>query len=143
MALTRAYRQGVLVAEDFPVAEVADRLTDPDTFAWVDFCGPTEPALTALAEQLGLHELAVEDALEPPQRPKLDHYTSHLFLSLPTGRLDPARGCCDEVGIGAFIGDRWLVTVRRDDGLRPAPVLERWDQSPDLPATASGSCSTA
>ena len=132
VALTRAYRQGVLVAEDFPVAELSERLADPDTFAWVDFCGPTEPALTALAEQLGLHELAVEDALEPRQRTKLDHYDSHLFLSCHSATIDVDHGRLDEVGIDAFIGDRWLITVRKDEGFPIEPVLTRWDRSTDL-----------
>ena len=34
--------------------------------------------------------------------------------------------------VDAFIGDRWLITVRKDEGFSMAPVLERWDRSPDL-----------
>lgn len=34
--------------------------------------------------------------------------------------------------IGAFIGDRWLITVRKDEDFSMAPVLQRWDRSPDL-----------
>ena len=39
--------------------------SEPDTVVWVDFCGPTKEQLHELADELGLHELAVEDALEP------------------------------------------------------------------------------
>ena len=48
---------------------------------WVDLCAPTADTLHELAGELGLHELAVEDALSEHQRPKLDHYATHLFLS--------------------------------------------------------------
>ncbi len=34
-----------------------------------------------LSEEFGLHPLAVEDALHHSQRPKLDRYPSHLFLT--------------------------------------------------------------
>ena len=80
-ALTRVYRKGVLEAEGFPVADVSDYLDEADTVVWVDFCGPSKEQLHELADELGLHELAVEDALGRHQRPKLDRYATHLFLS--------------------------------------------------------------
>lgn len=72
-ALTRVYRRGVLEAEGFPVADVSDDLEAPDTVVWVDFCTPAPEQIRELDSELGLHELAVEDALGPHQRPKLDH----------------------------------------------------------------------
>lgn len=128
---SRVYRNGVLHAEDLPFRELTEHLADPDTCVWMDLCDPSRAQLDAVAGQLGLHDLAVSHALTP-QRPKLDHYPSHLFLSLPTARLDPVAGVLHESGVGAFIGDRWLVTVRQDATFDLAPVLERWDQSPDL-----------
>src|SRR5437868_1181029 len=79
-AHTRAYRKGTLVAEDFPLAEVSDRLDDDGTVVWVDFCTPSADDMIALASELGLHELAVEDALGEHQRPKVDYYSTHFFL---------------------------------------------------------------
>ena len=70
-ALTRVYRKGVLEAEGFAVAHVSEYLEQPDTVVWVDFCGPSKEQLHELEGELGLHELAVEDALGPHQRPKL------------------------------------------------------------------------
>ena len=54
-------------------------------------CGPSKEELHKLADELGLHELAVEDALGEHQRPKLDHYETHLFLSSHAVRVDDAR----------------------------------------------------
>ncbi len=132
--LTRAYRGGALDAEGFPVADVSDYLEQPDTVVWVDFCGPTKEQLYELAAELGLHELAVEDALGPHQRPKLDRYTTHLFLTSHAVRVDTEAGRLDETEIDAFISNQWLVTVRKDDRFPIEPVLERWDRSPDLAA---------
>jgi magnesium transporter len=77
---TRVYRKGVLEAENFELALVSDYLAEPDTVVWVDFCAPSKEQLYELAGELGLHELAVEDALGEHQRPKLDYYQTHLFL---------------------------------------------------------------
>ncbi|MDQ6949293.1 MAG: magnesium transporter CorA family protein, partial [Actinomycetota bacterium] len=129
---TRVYRKGVLDAENFPVADVSEHLDEPDTVVWVDFCGPSKEQLHELAAELGLHELAVEDALGPHQRPKLDHYGTHLFLSCHAVGVNSAQDGLDVTEIDAFIGNRWLVTVRKDEGFSMAPVLARWDRSPDL-----------
>lgn len=131
-ARTRLYRKGILDAQDFPVADVSEYLEEPDTLVWVDFCIPTKEQLDELAGELGLHELAVEDALGPHQRPKLDHYETHLFLSCQSVRVNPEEDGLVEIEIDAFINSRWLITVRKDPGFAIEPVLSRWDRSPDL-----------
>jgi magnesium transporter len=129
---TRVYRKGTLDAEGFPVADVSEYLEEPDTVVWVDFCDPSKEQLRELAGELGLHELAVEDALGPHQRPKLDRYDSHLFFSCHAVRVSAEAGELDETEIDAFINTRWLITVRKDRGFAIEPVLDRWDRSPDL-----------
>jgi magnesium transporter len=133
-ARTRVYRKGIVEAEGFPVADISEYLEDQETVLWVDLSGPTREQLHELSAELGLHELAVEDALEPHQRPKLDRYASHLFLSCQAVRVDVASGRLEETEIAAFIHQRWLITVRTSDGFPIDPVLERWDRSPDLAA---------
>jgi magnesium transporter len=130
--MTRVYRKGILEAEGFPIADVSEHLMDPETVVWVDLSGPTKEELHELAAELGLHELAVEDALEPHQRPKLDRYATHLFLSCNAVRVDVDAGRLDETEIDAFINERWLITVRENDLFPIDRVLERWDRSPDL-----------
>jgi len=132
VAHTRVYCKGVLEAEDFPVADVSEHLDRPDTVIWVDLCGPSKELLHELADELGLHELAVEDALGSHQRPKLDYYDSHLFLACHAVHIDSDADILDETEIDAFIAKRWLVTVRKDDRFPIEPVLQRWDRSPDL-----------
>jgi magnesium transporter len=130
-ARTRVYRKGVLEAEDFPVADVSDYLKEDDPVVWVDICGPSKDQLHELSQELGLHELAIEDVLEH-QRPKVDRYASHLFLSCHAVRVDAADGQLHKTEIDAFINPRFLVTVRQDDAFTMDPVLQRWDRSPDL-----------
>jgi magnesium transporter len=135
-ARTRLYRGGVLEAEGFPVADVSDHLEQPDTIVWVDLLDPDKDELDELAGELGLHELAVEDALEPHQRPKLDHYATHEFLSCHAVRVGADGRGLDETEIDAFINERWLITVHDHDSFfDTGAVLARWDQSPDLAAS--------
>lgn len=129
---TRVYCNGVLDAEGFPVSDVSDHLEREGTIVWVDLCGPSIEQLHELADELGLHELAVEDALSDHQRPKVDHYETHLFFASHAVAVDRAAGHLIEMEIDAFIGDRWLITVRKDEGFSMTPVLQRWNRSPDL-----------
>lgn len=129
---TRCYRDGALIDENFPLAEVSEHLELPDTVVWVDLVTPDGDDLALLADELGLHELAVEDAIKLRQRPKLDRYPDHLFLSAYAIGFDPdtAEVATDE--IAAFITDRALVTVHKEGGFDLDAVVSRWDSSPDL-----------
>jgi magnesium transporter len=133
-ARTRVYVKGKLDAEDFPVDQLSEQLDRPDSVVWVDFCRPSRQELDALVPELGLHPLAIEDAMEPHQRPKLDRYSSHLFLSCHALSLDAGEAELRETELDIFIGTRWLVTVRDNDGFPVDPVLGRWDDEPELVA---------
>jgi magnesium transporter len=130
--LTRAYRKGELESENFPVEDVSEYLKQPDTVVWVDLCGPSMEQLHDLGDELGLHELAVEDALGRAQRPKLDRYETFKFLSTRAVSIDEDSGELGETEVDAFINERWLITVRSDDRFPIQPVVDRWDRSPDL-----------
>lgn len=129
---SRAYRGRELVASDAPLAELHALALQPDLVVWLDLCDGSVAELHQLADQLGLHELAVEDALRAHQRPKLDHYDDHLFLSCRAARIDANDVALVESEINVFIGESWLITVRPDETFDIDQVLERWDRSPDL-----------
>lgn len=137
-SLTRVYRNGVLEKEGFSVADISEWLEQPDTVVWADLCMPTQVELNELAKELNLHELAVEDAVGPQQRPKLDRYADHLFFSCHALELDLDKGQLDEYEIAAFFTSRYLITVRKNDGFAIESVLQRWDRSPDLASHGVG-----
>jgi magnesium transporter len=132
MSRTRLYRNGVLEAEGFPIADVSEYISDPAATVWFDLCGPTEADLAAVSEELGLHPLAVEDALYEHQRPKLDRYDSHLFVTAYAVHLDTETGELASAEVAAFVTRNALVTVRKTDGFDIRLVTNRWDNSPDL-----------
>jgi magnesium transporter len=132
-ARTRLYRDGVLELEGFPVADISDHLRDDETSViWLDLRDPDREDLAVLSEEFGLHPLAVEDAVHMHERPKLDRYSSHLFLAAYAVHLDTATGELATSELAAFITKRALITVRKDDGLDIGAVAEHWDASPDL-----------
>jgi magnesium transporter len=127
MARTRCYRDGSLVAEGFPIADVSEYLADPANTVWFDLCRPDSADLESIREELGLHQLAVEDALQPGQRPKIDHYPEHLFLVAYATMLDRETVRLRFSEITAFITDHALVTVRPDETFDIDEVVRRWD----------------
>ncbi len=131
-ARTRLYRNGALVIEGFPVAEISDYLADDSVVIWLDLRDPDRDDLGVLSEEFGLHPLAIEDAVHERERPKLDRYRSHLFITAYGARLDRETGQLATSELAAFVTERALITVRKDDGLDIGAVVERWDASPDL-----------
>jgi magnesium transporter len=132
MPRTRLYCDGVLAAEGFPIAEISDYLAEENSFVWFDLCRPTETDLAAISEELGLHPLAVEDAMQEHQRPKVDRYASHLFVTAYAVMLDATTGQLDTSEVAAFVTARALVTVRKDERFDIDEVVSRWDGSSDL-----------
>ena len=137
MARTRVYRKGVLEAENFPVAEVSDYLADPVAVVWFDLCEPTAADLESIREELGLHELAVENALNEHQRPKVDRYKTHLFVTAYSVALDTTTGQLDMYEVAAFVTSNAMVTVRKTAGFDIDDVVRRWD-STDVGAVTTG-----
>lgn len=143
MARTRCYRAGVLSDENFELADVSEHLNEPDAIVWIDLCAPEVDELRVVAAELGLHELAVEDAVQGQQRPKLDRYPDHSFLSTYAIRFDPGTAELAVSEIAAFLTSHALVTVRRDEVFDIEAVVERWDSHSDLARYGVGSSCTA
>jgi magnesium transporter len=133
---TRLYRAGKLIEEGFPAGQMSARLAaDPAAVVWLDLYDPTLADLGIVTHEFGLHPLAVEDAISPHQRPKVDRYRSHLFANLyavSAGRDGKDGGDGLTTGeISMFITPRALITVRKEDFDIDA-LIARWDLNTDL-----------
>ena len=132
-ALTRVYRKGVLEAEGFAVADVSEYLEQPDTVVWVDFCGPSKEQLHELAGRARPARARRRGRPRPSPAPEARPLRHAPVPVLPRrARRRRGRAALDETEIDAFINERWLITVRKNDGFSIDPVLQRWDRSPDL-----------
>ena len=74
--------------EGFAIADISELLPQEGVTIWLDLHDPDAADLAVLTEEFGLHPLAVEDAIQRHERPKLDRYPDHLFLSAYAVRLD-------------------------------------------------------
>ena len=92
---------------------------------WVNVDGLGDAGLVArFGELLGLHRLALEDVLHPPQRPKLDRYPGHDFLI--AAMTDPGPdGTLHNEQLAVFFGDNWVITFQERPGDSFDPVRRR------------------
>jgi magnesium transporter len=119
------------VAADFPLADLDSWLDQADVLVWLDLLEPDPAVLGALAEELRLDPLAVEDAVEPRERPKATWHANHIFLTCYSTHMQelPGDGIAFELGrISAFVLRNALVTVRTDDRVDMDEILRRWNE---------------
>jgi magnesium transporter len=129
---TRVYRDGRMVEQGFPVERISDHLVDGNATVWLDLRDPDHEDLLVLQEEFGLHPVAIEDALLDRERPKIDRYETHLFMTAYAARLDTTSGELATSEMSVFVLPQALITIRKDDGLDIGKVVERWDSSPAL-----------
>ncbi|MDT7754437.1 MAG: magnesium transporter [Mycobacterium sp.] len=111
-------------------------LSGVPAFVWVGLHEPDHHQMQAVADVFGLHELAVEDAVNAHQRPKLERYDNTLFLVLKTimyvehESVAKAREIVETGEIMIFVGPDFVVTVRHGDHGGLAGVRKRMDSTP-------------
>ncbi len=81
-------------------------------------------------DELGLHPLAVEDAVSGRQRVKIERYGSTVFAAVKTLAYIEATSDIETGEIMVFVGDRFVVTVRRGDVAPLAPVRRLLEADP-------------
>ena len=96
VAVCHSSKTGWEKVED--LSTLSELREESGNLVWVetDSVHLTEKTSSLLAEEFGLHPLAVEDAIKPRQRPKIDDYDQHLFLvvhqlDIVDGQLEPAQ----------------------------------------------------
>ncbi|MBA2506762.1 MAG: magnesium/cobalt transporter CorA [Thermoleophilaceae bacterium] len=128
------YEQGGRREGEVPLEGAYELCQTDGRFVWIGLFEPSEEEFDEVSAQFHLHELAVEDALNAHQRPKLEVYGETFFSVLKTCRyVDP-----DEViefgEIMLFVGSGFLISVRHGEGSNLQVVRERLDNSPELMA---------
>ena len=132
-----SYAQGVRVA-NVVIADISEELKHEDRFVWVGLFEPDEKLLREIQEEFGLHDLAIEDAHDAHQRPKLEQYGNCLFVVLRTAHL---AGESQHVEFGethVFVGPRFVVSVRHGSLQSHVGLRERCEASKHLLAKGPG-----
>jgi magnesium transporter len=107
--------------------EVADA---PGQLIWIGLYDPDEEVLGKVQKRFGLHELAIEDAHQAHQRPKLEVYGDTLFLVLHTARRQAGEFAFGESHF--FIGRGYVVTIRHGPSETFAAVRQRCEAAPQM-----------
>ena len=132
MMKSRIYRKGKVTEVDFPLEQLGKVAKDRNAVYWLDIVEPTPDELHHLSETLDLHELAVEDSFKGMQRPKIDHYDSHLFINLYHAKYNEKAKELNTVEMSVFVTKRGLITIRSTGEFDMTAVTKRWDESAEL-----------
>ena len=126
------YRAGVREAEAASVAEAACLSREGSGFVWLAVSEPDSAELNELGVSFDLPALAVEDALEGHQRPKLEEYGECVFVVVKTVRYDRAATQFDIGELDVFVGSRYAIVVGRSATDVVAGARERLDAHPGV-----------
>jgi magnesium transporter len=124
-----AYQGGRRIAEiDLEQAEQIG--TKAGGFVWIGLYEPDEALLRKVQQRFGLHDLAIEDAHNAHQRPKMEIYGESLFIVLRTARLEEGKVLCGETHV--FAGKGYVVTVRHGASHSYSEVRARCESKPKM-----------
>ena len=127
----RVWRAGK-PCDDFEFDKIADYLAEDDTLVWVDMFNPDHAALCDLAQELGLNDWAVEDAVAARERVKATVYATHTFFTVYAVQVLDTGVDSETVlsmhRISAFVLPQGLITVRLAPDFDIDDVPKRWDE---------------
>jgi magnesium transporter len=114
------------------LAELSAACRNGAGIAWIGVYRPTEEEFATLAREFDLHELAVEDAVQAHQRPKLERYGDTMFLVLRTARYIDESETVEFGEVHVFAGPQFVIIVRHAEAPDLADVRRGLEARPDL-----------
>ncbi len=132
-----AYCGGSRVA-DLGIDQIRPALSRDDQFVWLGLYEPEQDVLRQVQKQFGLHDLAIEDAYNAHQRPKLELYEDSLFVVLRTAHMSTSSRHLEFGETHIFLGRNYLVTVRHGSLRSHIGVRQRCESTPHLLSKGPG-----
>ncbi len=126
------YVDGKRRAEPRSLREACEAVRYHHGVAWIGLYKPTEEEFSSVAEEFDLHELAVEDATEAHQRPKLERYGKTLFVVLRPARYVDETETVEFGEVHVFVGEDFVITVRHGEAPNLRGVRSRMENEPEL-----------
>lgn len=126
------YVAGVRTENPRSLDETFERMRECGGMGWIGLYRPGADELRAVADEFGLHELAVEDALRGHQRPKIERYGEVLFVVLRPARYKDAEEEVEFGEVHIFVGPDFVVTVRHAESPDLGRVRHRMESQPAL-----------
>ena len=107
-------------------------------FVWLGLYEPAEEEFESMRREFNLHELAVEDAVQGHQRPKIELYDDTLLVVLKPVRYIDTEELIETGEIIIFANKAFIVSVRRREASALGGVRSNLDHRPDLLAHGPG-----
>lgn len=130
-----AYQDGRKLA-DIGKQDIHGYLDRPGCFVWVALKDPAPEELAEMERQFALPQLAVEDASQGHQRPKLEEYGESLFAVVHTAECAGEALNFGELHI--FVGQNYVLSVRHRTREGFASVRARCEREPHLLKLGAG-----
>ena len=121
------YAQGRRI-RDIPIDEAGHWAKRPGHVVWIGLYEPSAELLRRVQKQFDLHELAIEDAEQAHQRPKLEQYGEALFIVARTAQLEKGRIAFGETHL--FVGRGYIVSVRHGASTSYSAVRQHLEACP-------------
>lgn len=121
------YRNGQR-QRDIAIEEAASWAAREGYVVWIGLLEPSMELLERVRREFHLHELAIEDAGRPHQRPKLEQYGDALFIVARTAQLIDGRVAFGETHL--FVGKGYIVSVRHGASTSYGAVRRHWESCP-------------
>ena len=121
------YAAGHRVA-DIAIEEAGQWTSKDGHVVWIGLLEPGRDLLLRVQRQFQLHDLAIEDAEHPHQRPKLEQYGDALFIVARTAQLIEGRVTFGETHL--FVGTGYIVSVRHGPSTSYTAVRQHWESCP-------------
>lgn len=126
------YTDGARQGEGVPIRGSQAAASEAGGFVWLGLFEPSKAEFEDAKAEFDFHELAVEDALNAHQRPKLDIYDDSILVVLKTARYIDNT---EEVELGqilVLLGKSFIVVVRHGKASPLARVRRRLEADPSL-----------
>lgn len=124
-----AYQEGKKLADIQP-SEIGSYVSRPECFVWVAMFEPSREELDAMQKEFDLPDLAVEDARNGHQRPKIEEYGDALFAVLQIVEVVGEELNVGEVDV--FVGRNYVLSVRSRTQHGFLGVRARSEREPEL-----------
>ncbi|MET8078507.1 magnesium and cobalt transport protein CorA [Streptomyces sp. NPDC005303] len=131
------YKEGARIPVDGDLVDTVERMRrSRDGFVWLGLHEPSDHEFEGIADLFDLHPLAVEDAVEAHQRPKVERYGETLFAVFKTvcyvehEELTATSEVVNTGEIMVFVGEDFVITVRHGSHGSLGPLREELESDP-------------
>ena len=132
------YQGGQRRPGELKLGEAFDACQQDGAFVWLGLYEPGEEEFESMRREFNLHELAVEDAVQGHQRPKIELYDDTLLVVLKPVRYIDTEELIETGEIILFVNRAFIVSVRRREASALSEVRRNLDHRPEMLAHGTG-----